>query len=88
MSKTTAESTSASRSAPSEQAPVTIGGLARAAEVGVETIRYYQRRRLDSLSTRPLAPTVVTVAKDNGNLMECFTFSLSSNLANAFDSFI
>ena len=46
MSKTTAESTSASRSAPSEQAPVTIGGLARAAEVGVETIRYYQSRRL------------------------------------------
>jgi MerR family mercuric resistance operon transcriptional regulator len=25
---------------------VTIGGLARAAEVGVETVRYYQRRRL------------------------------------------
>lgn len=27
-------------------AAVTIGGLARAAEVGVETIRYYQRRHL------------------------------------------
>ncbi len=27
-------------------AEVTIGGLARAAEVGVETVRYYQRRRL------------------------------------------
>ena len=26
--------------------PVTIGGLARASEVGVETVRYYQRRRL------------------------------------------
>jgi MerR family transcriptional regulator, mercuric resistance operon regulatory protein len=29
-----------------DDAAVTIGGLARAAEVGVETIRYYQRRRL------------------------------------------
>lgn len=26
--------------------PVTIGGLARASQVGVETVRYYQRRRL------------------------------------------
>jgi DNA-binding transcriptional MerR regulator len=26
--------------------PITIGGLARAADVGVETVRYYQRRRL------------------------------------------
>lgn len=30
----------------SEDAAITIGRLARAAEVGVETIRYYQRRRL------------------------------------------
>lgn len=30
----------------SRGAEVTIGGLARAAEVGVETVRYYQRRRL------------------------------------------
>jgi Hg(II)-responsive transcriptional regulator len=29
-----------------DDAAVTIGGLARAAEVGVETIRYYQRRHL------------------------------------------
>ena len=29
-----------------DAAPVTIGGLARAAEVGVETVRYYQRRHL------------------------------------------
>jgi hypothetical protein len=27
-------------------AAVTIGGLARAAEVGVETVRYYQRRHV------------------------------------------
>ena len=30
----------------SDAAEVTIGKLARAAEVGVETVRYYQRRRL------------------------------------------
>jgi hypothetical protein len=30
----------------SDAATVTIGKLARAAEVGVETVRYYQRRRL------------------------------------------
>ena len=30
----------------SDAAAVTIGKLARAAEVGVETVRYYQRRRL------------------------------------------
>ena len=29
--------------------PVTIGGLARAADVGVETVRYYQRRHLLSV---------------------------------------
>jgi Hg(II)-responsive transcriptional regulator len=29
-----------------DAAPVTIGRLARAAEVGVETVRYYQRRHL------------------------------------------
>ena len=35
------------RSTPSRPSgPVTIGGLARASEVGVETVRYYQRRRL------------------------------------------
>ena len=33
------------RSRP-DDAAVTIGGLARAAEVGVETVRYYQRRHL------------------------------------------
>ncbi len=32
-----------------DTAPVTIGGLARAAEVGVETVRYYQRRHLLSV---------------------------------------
>jgi MerR family mercuric resistance operon transcriptional regulator len=36
----------ASRIPPTDGAAVTIGKLARAAEVGVETVRYYQRRRL------------------------------------------
>ena len=34
-----------SRSRP-ENSAITIGGLARAADVGVETVRYYQRRGL------------------------------------------
>ena len=46
MTKTTAERISASRSPGLAGVPVTIGGLARAAGVGVETVRYYQRRRL------------------------------------------
>jgi MerR family mercuric resistance operon transcriptional regulator len=46
MSKTTAERTVASRLSKPDEVAVTIGGLARAAEVGVETVRYYQRRRL------------------------------------------
>ena len=46
MPKTAAKRRSdAVRSRP-DGAAVTIGGLARAAEVGVETIRYYQRRHL------------------------------------------
>lgn len=46
MSKTMAQTPSTSRSRAGSGAPVTIGGLARAADVGVETVRYYQRRRL------------------------------------------
>lgn len=46
MSKQIPQRLSASRSLRPTDAPITIGGLARAAEVGVETIRYYQRRRL------------------------------------------
>ena len=42
MSETNAERSSRAQSS----GPVTIGGLARASEVGVETVRYYQRRRL------------------------------------------
>jgi Hg(II)-responsive transcriptional regulator len=45
MPKTPARRRSAAVSSRSDRA-VTIGGLARAAEVGVETIRYYQRRHL------------------------------------------
>ncbi|MDB6085365.1 MAG: MerR family transcriptional regulator [Gammaproteobacteria bacterium] len=46
MSKS-ATQRSSSRPAPrSVGPPVTIGRLAKAAQVGVETIRYYQRRRL------------------------------------------
>lgn len=37
----------------SDDAGVTIGRLARAAEVGVETIRYYQRRHLLAVPQRP-----------------------------------
>ncbi len=46
MTKVSADRTSASRSHGLADLPMTIGGLARAAEVGVETVRYYQRRRL------------------------------------------
>jgi MerR family mercuric resistance operon transcriptional regulator len=46
MPKTPARRRSAAVSSRSDRAAVTIGGLARAAEVGVETIRYYQRRHL------------------------------------------
>ncbi len=46
MSKTAASGVAASVPLRSDAAAVTIGKLARAAEVGVETVRYYQRRRL------------------------------------------
>jgi Hg(II)-responsive transcriptional regulator len=46
MPKTAAKRRSATLPSRPSDAPVTIGGLARAAEVGVETVRYYQRRRL------------------------------------------
>jgi Hg(II)-responsive transcriptional regulator len=46
MPKTVARGRSDGIPSPPDNAPVTIGGLARAAEVGVETIRYYQRRHL------------------------------------------
>jgi DNA-binding transcriptional MerR regulator len=46
MPKTAAKRRSATRPSRSSDALFTIGGLARAAEVGVETVRYYQRRRL------------------------------------------
>jgi Hg(II)-responsive transcriptional regulator len=45
MSKTTANRAPAAPRS-SGAASMTIGGLARAAEVGVETVRYYQRRHL------------------------------------------
>jgi DNA-binding transcriptional MerR regulator len=46
MPKTGANRRSHAFASRPDDAAVTIGGLARAAEVGVETIRYYQRRRL------------------------------------------
>lgn len=46
MPKATAQRTPNTRPLRSDGAAVTIGGLARAAEVGVETVRYYQRRHL------------------------------------------
>ena len=46
MPKTAASRVPAQIPFRSDAAAVTIGRLARAAEVGVETIRYYQRRRL------------------------------------------
>ena len=39
----------------SQAISVTVAGLARAAEVGVETIRYYQRRGLLSIPVRAVA---------------------------------
>lgn len=52
MSKAAAQPTPTTRRSRSDNGVVTIGGLARAAEVGVETVRYYQRRRLLSVPTR------------------------------------
>src|SRR5258708_28763624 len=52
MSKAAAQPTPTTRRSRSGNGVVTIGGLARAAEVGVETVRYYQRRRLLSVPTR------------------------------------
>jgi MerR family mercuric resistance operon transcriptional regulator len=46
MSQTAAQRTASKGSPDSKPATVTIGGLARGAAVGVETIRYYQRRHL------------------------------------------
>ena len=46
MPKTAVNCASATVPLDSDAAGVTIGKLARAAEVGVETVRYYQRRRL------------------------------------------
>ena len=39
----------------SSSEPLKIGSLARAANVGIETIRYYQRRRLLGQPPRPLS---------------------------------
>ncbi len=46
MAKTAASPVPATVPIRSDAASVTIGKLARAADVGVETVRYYQRRRL------------------------------------------
>ena len=46
MPKSIAQRTVASPPSKPDEVAVTIGGLARAAQVGVETVRYYQRRRL------------------------------------------
>jgi DNA-binding transcriptional MerR regulator len=46
MPKTAANRIPATLPSRPDAAAVTIGGLARAAEVGVETVRYYQRRHL------------------------------------------
>ncbi len=46
MPKTAVNRVPATVSFHADAAEVTIGKLARAAEVGVETVRYYQRRRL------------------------------------------
>lgn len=46
MPRTAARQVPATVPIRSEAAAMTIGKLARAAEVGVETVRYYQRRRL------------------------------------------
>ena len=46
MPKSAAEDTPTALQSPPIAASLTIGRLARAAEVGVETVRYYQRRHL------------------------------------------
>lgn len=47
-----------------DTSPMKIGTLARAAEVGVETIRYYQRRRLLGEPPRPLGGQRLYPAED------------------------
>jgi len=49
MPKATANPSPPTLPSRQDAASVTIGGLARAAEVGVETVRYYQRRHLLSV---------------------------------------
>jgi DNA-binding transcriptional MerR regulator len=49
MSKTAASGVAASVPLRSDAAAVTIGKLARAAEVGVETVRYYPRATIDRI---------------------------------------
>jgi hypothetical protein len=51
MPKTAANRASATLPSRPDDAAVTIGGLARAAEVEVETVRYYQRRHLLAVPT-------------------------------------
>ncbi len=46
MAKSSARSAPGALAAPAANASLTIGTLARAADVGVETVRYYQRRHL------------------------------------------
>ncbi len=46
MVNSSAERTASNRPPRPNRASMTIGGLARAAAVGVETVRYYQRRHL------------------------------------------
>jgi hypothetical protein len=53
MPKTAAKSPLDAVPSRPDDVAVTIGGLARAAEVGVETIRYYQRRHLLSHKAAP-----------------------------------
>jgi DNA-binding transcriptional MerR regulator len=53
MPKTTANRAPATPTSRPDAASVTIGGLARAAEVGIETVRYYQRRHLLAVPHSP-----------------------------------
>lgn len=81
MPKSTAKRRSATLPPGPTDAPVTIGKLARAAEVGVETVRYYQRRHL-----LPVPHTAGSVRRYPAAMIERIRFiKRSQNLGFTLD---
>ncbi len=81
MPKAAAGGARAPRPPRSQASAVTIGRLARAAEVGVETVRYYQRRQL-----LPVPPSASGVRRYPATLIERIRFiKRSQNLGFSLD---